>query len=58
LDLVSGAATAWNPGNFNNVKVLVVSNGVVYVGGGFVFAANALRYRLAAVDAATGALTP
>jgi hypothetical protein len=62
LDPVTGAPGAWDPhmGIFNGygVRVLLPVADRVYVGGGFMQMGGASRLGLAAVDTATGALTP
>ena len=60
FDLADGSLTDWNPGvSSGGVNDLIVSGDTVYVGGSFNQATvgGALRTRLAAVDAATGAAT-
>ena len=60
FDATTGALADWNPNPNNTVQAIVVSGSTVYVGGDFgaigAGASSALRYRLAAVDATSGAL--
>jgi Leucine-rich repeat (LRR) protein len=58
LDALTGAATAWNPGSgaITNINAIVVSGGVVYVGGLFTNIGGQPRSNIAAIDAAGTAL--
>ena len=48
----------WNPGPNGIVYTLLLSNGVVYFGGGFTLVGGVTRNDIAAVDATSGSLTP
>ncbi len=59
----AGALTDWNPGTEANgepggASAIAVVGDTVFVGGGFDVVAGEPRYRLAALDAVTGAATP
>ena len=67
IDPATGAATAWNPDVITSssaylpfptasVKALILKAGVLYFGGDFNYVGGKSRNRLAAVDAASGAL--
>ena len=65
LDTVSGLATDWNPnatgGNEffgETVRSMVVSNGIVYIGGTFTRIGGQARNGVAALDEITGLATP
>jgi hypothetical protein len=61
VDATTGLVTAWDPDpNANSsVRALAVNGGTVYVGGGFsTINGGVARNRLAAVNAATGLVTP
>ncbi len=59
LNAVTGLASAWYPRQLGTVRAVVARNGVVYMGGDFTsFFSGAQRNYLAAVDSATGAVTP
>jgi len=68
LDVATGQATSWNPG-FNGtpgasatdglaIEALAIAGDTVYVGGSFRSIGGQPRSRLAAIDAATGAVLP
>jgi hypothetical protein len=58
IDAGSGRPIAWNPGVNGSVRALAVSGSTVYVGGSFTGVGNQFRFSIAAVDAATGWVTP
>lgn len=62
IDATSGEATPWNPGVdagiYPPIHDMVVSRGVVYVGGIFSGVGGQPRYCLGAVDSITGQATP
>ncbi len=52
-----GQPTAWDPNANGNVEALALSGTTVYAGGGFTNIGGASRYRIAALDASSGAAT-
>jgi hypothetical protein len=56
LSLATGQVLAWDPNVNNTVQSLAVGNGRVYLGGSFSNVGGTPRTRLAAVDAASGAV--
>ena len=57
LDSATGAATAWNPDAYGQVRALAVSGSTVYAGGWFNSMGDSTRYYIAALDAVTGKAT-
>lgn len=57
IDLVTGQATAWNPGADGTVHALAALGSTVYAGGAFATAGGLARSALAAFDATTGVAT-
>jgi hypothetical protein len=49
--------TAWNPGANGRVWALAASGSTVYAGGSFTSVGGQTRYRIAAIDASSGAVT-
>lgn len=58
IDVTSGVVTGWEPlvGTFEYVYALDATSSTVYIGGNFTSVNGQTRNRIAAVDAATGAL--
>jgi hypothetical protein len=56
VDMLTGEATAWDPGANGTVRALALDGDDVLAGGEFTQAGGTGRNRLAAFDAATGAL--
>ena len=57
VDLVQGAATAWNPGADTAVETLVLAAGTVYAGGAFSSIGGATRRGLVELDATSGTVS-
>lgn len=57
IDLLTGRATAWNPGAGAVVNALAVSGDVVYAGGNFTTIGGQARNHIAALSASTGLAT-